>query len=247
MTASPLPEYSNSPVIEAVIDVRVDYEMGAKDMRKLSGKLKKKYPNDKTIREYGIPGVFDANFIEQPPIHEQFMFSSHDQLDHVILAKSMMAVSRRAPYLGWELLHDQMAAVWKLWKSAAGTQPISRIATRHINRIDIPRKCGNPIKIEDFLSFKPEISPCEAEMLGFFMQVTRRTNNPAWYATITLAPVLPMPLIGYVSILLDIDVFRTDNIPVNDIDLLSVIAEAREIKNTVFQECITDTTRELYS
>jgi uncharacterized protein (TIGR04255 family) len=57
----------------------------------------------------------------------------------------------------------------------------------------------------------------------------------------------PAPLINHVSMVLDIDVFRTEQIPGRDNDLWTCIDAVRPLKNTIFEACITDEARRLFA
>jgi len=57
----------------------------------------------------------------------------------------------------------------------------------------------------------------------------------------------PAPLINHVSMVLDIDVFRTDQIPGRDADLWDCIDTVRSLKNAIFEACITDEARKLFA
>jgi len=241
-----LQKYPTSPVTQAVIEVRVDYEMDIKGMHKIVGKLKKDYPHQQTVKDIGIDITHEVN-TSITPLNERFQLSSRDELDYAIISKNSIAVTRYAPYLGWDALHEHLIKVWKLWKDVAKTQKISRIGARNINRIDIPCNKGEIVMMEDYFTFYPEVpGASDSPIIEYLMQVTRQINNTSWYATIT-STYVPSPLINYVSFILDIDVFCSNDIPINDDKLFSMIAETRNIKNTVFQGYVTQKTKDLYS
>ena len=48
------------------------------------------------------------------------------------------------------------------------------------------------------------------------------------------------------SLLLDIDVSRMDELPQNDEGLWAFVDRIREYKNMIFEACITDRARELF-
>jgi uncharacterized protein (TIGR04255 family) len=52
---------------------------------------------------------------------------------------------------------------------------------------------------------------------------------------------------GFVSIVLDIDVFREYQSPANEDETWSTLDRIRDIKNEIFEACITDKTRELFA
>jgi uncharacterized protein (TIGR04255 family) len=54
------------------------------------------------------------------------------------------------------------------------------------------------------------------------------------------------PLLNHVSLLLDIDVFCTEQIPSNEAELWRMIDHAGPIKNRVFEQCITNESRKLF-
>ena len=49
-----------------------------------------------------------------------------------------------------------------------------------------------------------------------------------------------------VSVVLDIDVFRTTDLPDDEEELWKFLEELRQRKNTIFEACITDKARELF-
>jgi uncharacterized protein (TIGR04255 family) len=58
--------------------------------------------------------------------------------------------------------------------------------------------------------------------------------------------IVPPPLEGHLSIMLDIDVGRDHDLPQRDEGLLSLLQEFRIEKNRVFEACVTDRARELF-
>ena len=222
--------------------------MAIESMEKIANKLLKVYPHKVTTNNLGIhitqQTTGDSVAVNSQP--NGFLLRSDDQADTAIISQNSLIVARLAPYRGWDTLHEQFISAWKSWKKVAKTKPISRVGVRYINRIDIPLKGENKIDLEDYLTFYPKVPELgNSPMVEYLIQVTQPINS-LWTATIT-STLLPPPLINHISLLLDIDVFRTESIPLNDEDLWAMIAEARIIKNTVFQSCITHKSMELFS
>lgn len=48
------------------------------------------------------------------------------------------------------------------------------------------------------------------------------------------------------SVVLDLDLFRVDDLPTTEVDIWSFFEELHERKNNVFEACITDKARELF-
>lgn len=134
----------------------------------------------------------------------------------------------------------------KIWKSAAKTDEIIRIGVRYINRIDIPIDKQGKIKNEDYLNIYPHLpESIDKPMFNYLNQVTLPTPNEYWDTIIT-STNMPSPRINCISLLLDIDVFRTKEIPIKEDGLLATLSEVRGIKNDLFEQCITSKTIKVF-
>jgi uncharacterized protein (TIGR04255 family) len=67
-------------------------------------------------------------------------------------------------------------------------------------------------------------------------------NSIALINETIIDPAVP----GVVSVVLDIDIFCTDDIPDTEEDIWTFFELLRERKNNVFEACITDKARELF-
>lgn len=240
--------YSRPPITEAVVQFRVNNQIDLNVLKKIADKLKRKgYPNQKPISKNDINFVQNASDLDVTVRHSPgYHMSSDDEADIVILEPDSLLISRLAPYPGWDSFYERVKSVWKLWKSADKTQNISRVGIRYINRIDIPINESEVINIEDYLNFYPkDCTFIDVPMSNYLIQITKKTSNPLWSTIITSTQHQPV-LTATLSLLLDIDVSRTEEIPLNDAGLLSMLAEARDIKNEIFSQCITQKTEELF-
>lgn len=245
-------DYACPPITEAIIEIRLDNTIDQKNLRKIANRLKKNhYPNLQQVDNIDLnieqnPEGVGVKINPQPQL-TNYRLTSDDQADIVVISPKSLAIGRLAPYLGWDSFYDRVNSVLKIWRSIVKTQSICRVGVRYINRIDIPLDESGKIENEDYLNFYPK--DCiflEIPMNNYLIQITKATSNPLWFATIT-STQHPPALIRTISLLLDIDVFRTQEIPLNDDDLRSIIAEARELKNEIFMQCITRKAEELFS
>lgn len=241
MTDTPTKTYPHAPITEAVIELRMHSKVDQKEQKTVVQRLKKNYPHVQNLNEFTVnlqapPTGVGVTVSEKP---QGFRLTSSDQTDIVLLSPLSVASARLAPYPGWDAFFSRALDVWKVWKRFTKHQPVARIGVRYINRIDIPRDGRKQIRLEDYLTFYPQAPEIGAlPMDSYLIQVTLPTHNPLWTASIT-STGLPSPLLEHMSLLLDIDVFRTQDIPIKDEDLWTVINEARDIKNTIFQRCTT--------
>jgi uncharacterized protein (TIGR04255 family) len=147
-------------------------------------------------------------------------------------------------YPGWPRLLDRFTRDWRTWKGVVGFHKISRIGVRYINRIDLPSP-GPVIAEEEFITFNIR-SPDElGHKHGYAAQARFRLDGIDGFVSIN-SGLVPSPLLGYVSFLLDIDLERVNSIPGRDEDLLAILNDFRLEKNRIFELCITDRAREVF-
>ncbi|MGH8556488.1 MAG: TIGR04255 family protein [Methylococcales bacterium] len=240
--------YRRAPITESVIELRMNSRVDQAEQEKVVQRLKKHYPHIQKGKEVKVrlDPLPTGGYITVSDKPQGFRLTSIDQTDVVLLSPSGILRARLAPYLGWKVVSSEALKVWKVWKRIIKNCSVARIGVRYINRIDIPCNGREKIRIEDYLTFYPQAPEIgTSPMHGYLIQITLPTHNPLWTASIT-SKNSPSPLIEHMSFLLDIEVFRTEEIPIKDDDLWLVINEARDIKNTIFQRCITPECEKLF-
>ena len=244
----PKPPYPKAPITEAVIHLRVAGNASADDQKIVVRRLSKDYPHSNPLQAFNvtIDTTGGSAAVEQKP--QGFRLSSADQADLVLVFPNGIAIARVAPYPGWEHLRERAQAAWAEWRRSVAYSPLTRLGIRYLNRIDI-RLGGEPVlDLDLYLNFRPHIPKIgKGPISGYMLQATLPTANDLWSASITSTIVSPPPLINHVSLLLDIDIFRTQAIPGNEAELWRAVEEARALKNSVFESCISDKSRELFA
>jgi uncharacterized protein (TIGR04255 family) len=247
-SAVPKPPYPKAPITEGVIHISVAGKASPEELQKLVKRFAKDYPQEETLSaiNVAINTTGGAMTVQQQP--QGYRLKSVDQADILIIFTDGIAASRVPPYPGWEHLRERAHAAWAQWRRNVPVSAPKRIGIRYINRLDVPIKQAAIIDIDDYLRFAPRIPDFSKEPLnGFWMQATRPTDIEHWSATVTSSIMSPAPLINHASLVLDIDVFRTEQIPHRDADLWNCIDPIRELKNTIFEACITDQARKLFA
>lgn len=242
--------YKYPPITEAVIEIRTEGKASIEDLKKISDKITrdKHYKKIKLTKNVGVE--VENIEAEDIKVNTQQTFAncritSEDETDIVILSQQKLVVARLAPYPGWNEFYKRFVSAKKIWKQILKTQTIIRVGVRYVNRIDIPLEKTKQIEIEDYLNFYPKDAIFkEVPMTNYLIQIEKKTPNPLWFMTIT-STQHPPPLVKTISLLLDIDVFRTSEIPLKEEGLQSILEEAHILKNTIFEDCITDKTRSL--
>jgi uncharacterized protein (TIGR04255 family) len=247
MSVVPKPPYPKPPITEGVIHLAVVDSAPQEQLQKLAKRFTKEYPQEEVLAsvQFVIDTTGGAATTTQQL--QGYRLKSADQADIVLVFPDGVATARLAPYLGWEYLRDRGLSAWSEWRRTVTFSALKRVGIRYINRIDIPIKQAENIDIDTYLRFGPRVPDFSKQPLGgFLVQVTRPTDLEHWSASITTQVAVPPPLVNHVSIILDIDVFRTEQIPGREADLWDCIEAVRPMKNAIFESCITDEARKLF-
>lgn len=244
----PSPTYPRAPIIEAVIQLRVVADVEPRLQENIAKKLKGDYPHSQPLQAIAVTLDNTGGRVGVSQNSEGFRLANDDQTEVLIINSRGVTAARLAPYNGWPALRARTEAAWKVWREVTPGHAIERLGIRMINRIDIPAQSGPVWQLEEYLSLYPALPTLtHAPMNSYMVQVSIPTFNPQWMATLTSMVLQPPPVPAHNSLLLDIDVARTSEIPLNDAQLWPIIDQARTIKNDLFERCITDATRKLFA
>lgn len=238
--------YPKAPIVEAVIDLRMRGTTKLDVLGSVGDKLKEHYAVRENLNNVDVE--VDANHLGLRHSVVGLRLASIDQADVLILNAQGITTSRLAPYQGWETLQEIAQRNYAAWRKAGADCSVARVGVRFINRLDIPLAEPREFAPGDYVKLVvtcPDNLPA-GRFLSFSAQVRFEALSPLWVVQINGGVVAPSPLVGHKSLLLDIDVLREREIPSAAQKLWSVIEEAREIKNNIFEAFITDGAREMF-
>ena len=174
--------------------------------------------------------------------HIGFLFKNGDDKQIFQARLDGFTMSRLAPYESWEPFRDEARRLWNIYREHVKPKQVTRIAVRYINRLDLPLPLSD---FKDYLRTFPEVSPDLPQGLaGFFTQLTIPLQDIKSVMLLNEAIIEPAKP-ECVSIVLDIDIFRTEDLPDTEEGNWELFEELRLRKNYAFEACITDRTREL--
>ncbi len=152
-------------------------------------------------------------------------------------------MNRLMPYESWSPFRTEARRLWDIYRSVAKPQSVTRIAVRYVNRLDIPLPMRD---FRDYLRTVPEVSAELPQGLAcYFMQLAIPQEDIK--AVLMLNEALIDPAAPNVaSVVLDIDLFRTAELPGKEDDLWNLFEDLHDRKNVIFEACITDQARELF-
>lgn len=241
--------YEKPPITEAIIEFRFTQSTTDGAIQKFAKQIVKQYPESETT--YEVQVVLEAGKANAPAANVKTKFGSLkllgvDQSDLLIVAHNRISACRLAPYTTWEEFSERALLYYGKLKTTCGPRPIARVATRFINRIDVPGPVGTLVKVDDYI----KVDPCSSSVVGalstFNLQVNAEMPGLDGLVGINVATVAS-PLIDHVSFLLDIDVRQERNPPQSDQGLAECLIRLRQLKNSIFESYLTDKSRDLFN
>jgi uncharacterized protein (TIGR04255 family) len=238
--------YAKAPITEAIIELRVQQAPGVTvgDLLRCHEAEKENYPTRKELK-YGL-GHFEVGprvTASATSQHVGFICTSDDQKQVFQARLDGFSASRLAPYKSWEPFRDEARRLWDVYRQAVKPVRIERIAVRYINRLDIP---GPQVELKDYLRTSPEIGPGLPQALdGFFLQLQLPVHEIRSKLLIN-ETIIESPTPEKVGVVLDIDLFRTEDLPQEETAIWQLFESLRLRKDEFFESCITDKARELF-
>jgi uncharacterized protein (TIGR04255 family) len=239
-------KYKRPPITEAVVEVRIAPPANRDLLDKVQGRLQSEYPlpPQRTFNMHVEVGEETAKLRQEPL---GYRLTSTDASEVVSIAAGAIATSRLPPYEGWEPFVARARKNWETWKRVVGRREIIRIGVRYVNRIDVPNPTQEPVAIEDYLNFSIRLPPAGIPPVLHFAINAQAPLGKDECKLILNASTAPSPLVKTVSFILDLDVSLDVGLPQNDEALWALVDRMREYKNFIFETCITDRARALFS
>lgn len=236
--------YSRDPLVEVILDIQVDMPSGFSldSLAKCQSKVKSAYPERRAARN--VTGEFSVGQKVTASASDEaagYVFLSPDGKQLFQAKRSGFTFNRLRPYSGWTAFVEEAKHLWEEYRRIARPRGYKRVALRSINRFDFAEPT---VTLETYFRTFPEISrDLPQTMAGFFFKFNLPLDESGTLATITQTAVEP-PNSESTSIILDIDVFRSENLPAGN-ELWPFFDALHGWKNKVFEASITDKAREL--
>jgi len=241
--------YKRPPITEAVIQIIFVQPHDSSKLEKFIKKIKASYTDHKVQTSYDLD-IDITNIQNNEPKakatpHIVHRLTVSDMTQQLLLDETSLVVSQLAPYCGWELFIARFTRDWKVWKKTFGFVEIKQIGVRYINRIDIPIS-GPIMDFSHYVNIYPEIPGVLGPKSSYAIQIKIPINELKCILMLKSA-VVKSPLLNHMSLVVDQDIVRIDELPQKDESIYSLLDEIHNKKNEVFESCITDKSRELFN
>lgn len=241
--------YEKPPIVEAVIDIQVRPADGMTldDFKKWGASLETRFPVSAPIMSMTLkvpePGAAPEASNDQVGVR----LATADNSRVVMIQQRGFTFSQLTQYTCWEDFSAEARTLWEQYSSAYRLGPISRVATRFINKIVIPER---EFELEDYFNLRPTFPRQVNDVItGVFMQLRQPVPMvPNALATINFSSVnenVGTPAAD-TSFLLDFDVAVEGAWDTSGGEVWDILAEFRRVKNLYFESSITDACRRLF-
>lgn len=243
--------YSNPPINEALIDIKVDPQPHTvlPALEDLYEFLKGAYPEKKARYRWegSLAVTGDLISTAQRQIGpDGYLFQSSDGQRVVQCRLDGFTFNQLRPYpsQGWPVVRQEAKRIWEIYTRMVQPKHVTRIGLRYINRIDIP---GARIDLDEYLTAAPKIPDGLPQTLQNFLS---RVEIPFQDELETIAIVTQAqtssPDPQFTSVLLDIDVLTQTRMTADTERVWQVLDQFREKKNMIFKGSIRPKTEELF-
>jgi uncharacterized protein (TIGR04255 family) len=236
--------YPRPPITEAVIELRFEGALSAREMTRARDKFKREFPTieeRKTVEIQILPS--DVKHIATPA---GFKMTAKNAVDVFLINPSTVGTSRLAPYETWEALIQQARENFDVFTKLLGRKKITRIGARYLNRFDIPNKMIVGRELTEFLRLGISVPNEIAKVTGAFSLAINAFEVSTGSKLLIQSAIVPPALLDHTSITLDVDAFLDEEIPQRIDEMWDKASVLRTAKNSVFEHSITDKLRELF-
>lgn len=241
-------KYNKAPIKEAVFDIRVSSltNCNINQLELIYDAIKEKYPNKRKAINFSAKLEIKE---EKQILNEErsnilgFIYSNSDNSRQVQFRLDGFTYNLISPYTGWSDFSTEAFSLFEIYRTNFNPNSIVRIALRFINRIELPLPFND---FSDFILNMPPIPNCLPQSFNhFFMQINVPCGkaNTSVVLTETIEPISNNKL----PFILDIDVFKLGQIIDSNDSLKAEFEELRTIKNSIFEETITQKLRDIFN
>jgi uncharacterized protein (TIGR04255 family) len=174
-----------------------------------------------------------------------FKMTAENAIDVILINSDSFGSARLAPYDRWENLVAGARSNFETFTKVVGRKQITRIATRFINRFDIPTEKIEGHSFAKFVRVGVSLPIAVSHVIGDYSLAVTGFEVSTGAKFLIQNGTVPPALLDHISISLDIDAYWDSEIPTRIEEIWEKAETLRDAKNAIFENCITDEMREL--
>ena len=244
-------QLNNPPIKEAIIQIRVspDKNLDINDLNEITKKEKQRYP-DKSAQKTTIFELISNEDGQKSGVTNRgingYKIKSLEDQYIAQLFPDKLAVSKLDPYKSWETLEHEARRLWEVYKGTTKPGQITGISVRYINHFNLPENMND---FEDYLTSCPNIpKDLPQGFASFYTNIRLPDTNIGAVANIQtiFEGVKIEDENTRTPIVLDIDVYKNINIPIESDRLWEEFMHLHDYKNAIFFNSLTKKCLELF-
>ena len=231
--------YARPPIVEAVFEIQFADHLSERVLDRLRERFKTDFPTIEEQQRIEIqvkPGAVEAR-----ATRIGFKMTAANAVDLIMLQVDRFGSSRLAPYPGWEVFIEMAKERFETFTKIAGRRTLIRVASRYINRIDIPVAEMTGVDILEFVRIGVAMPGEVSSTIGPFSVAANILIDDV--KLLIQCQAAQPALIDHVSLTLDIDASIDNDIKPHKDAVWQMAQKLREAKNRVFEASITDRIR----
>ncbi len=241
---------NNAPITEAIIDFRVKLpsEFKVDTFLELKKTIGDRFPKVQERKLFSGQLRFKEGKSPQPSTEyhgvQGYFFRSEDEKNVAQFRIDGFTFSRLKPYTNWEEMFDEARELWGMYSGIAQPEAVTRLAVRYINHINIPL----PIEdLSEYFTASPKIPDnIQGVISGFLSKIVVYDDEMDVATNIVQALEKSTKPDKHITVVLDIDSFRTGDFDVSNGEIWETFANLHNIKNQMFFYSITEETARLF-
>jgi uncharacterized protein (TIGR04255 family) len=237
------PRLSKAPIIEGLVDIRVrlpeSFEVNS--LAHIDPAITAAYPGLQTlwVHEGKLKFSHEEGFVGEAssPSTHGYRRLSQDKLNIAQFRRDGFTFSRLKPYRSWDRLFTEAMRLWKAYVETSDPHGVTRMATRFINRLELPFG----VELEEFLKSAPPV-PDELPqgLASFVVKYTSEVPDEKLRCNVTISTDQGSSLNSY-PVIFDIDCFFHDqDLAAQDYNRIEeAFLKLRAMKNAIFFSTLT--------
>ncbi len=240
---------TKAPIVEALLDFRFG-GISISDIEQLTSVT---LPFKEKLSFFQIRKQISGDesevfpFTEQGDVRREIILSNEEDFSKsnrsIAIQTDGFIIRQTAPYTGWRDLYDAAKVTFDGYAAIAKPESVIRMASRYINKIDIPL---GVFDFDDYFVFGPKVPGDVSRGVFDFHCRTGIQHDQYWSMKAWINQYIYRDPDNRVSMILDIDVFRTEAFPPVWCELENQLEEIHLMKNGLFFGSLTDAALRVY-
>ncbi|MEM6960594.1 MAG: TIGR04255 family protein [Myxococcota bacterium] len=231
-----IPHLSRAPIVEALLDIRVEPTVDSTSLEALKSQLGQTFPKVRPMQELRVGLASDETNVGR----RSNGFEFRDSADHwaAQTRPNGFSISRINGYESWQELRDKARGLWNVYRTAASPKRVVRTAVRYVNRMDLELPIGD---LGHFFALEvrtPAALPASMSELLVRSVIPFESEGSSCIVTMLVQPVKPEDTSA--SVVLDIDVFIQNELDAHSDEVWDRLEQHRSVKNKVFYAIVKE-------